>query len=359
MPADAGRIIYFTFQLFGFVTLPFLTCMFLFCPSVKRHPTMPNNTFLWSLSSLMGCLLLFTRQLDGPEPSHILCRAQSALTLSQPPAMSAGALSLVWKVWSLTWSVRTNAVVSKEPLWMSCLLLGIPWVLWGILAGIFAGVQTQSSVYRASFYCTSDIQVLGTVSSALTAMLLILCLAFQSWTVIIVYKRYRKSRRLSRAEVGDVSVPFLARIVAFMLFVLVALVLSFIATSNFSLEVPDIIIASIGVAIFFIFSSQEDVLIVWRIMRPRPRSGASADGHDEQSAREERPLSPLSPLSPVNITLGASPNSSSPDLPTASKNKHQLTVCLDQTELASNKHRFNSSIGDVESLRTAPSPVFQ
>ena len=142
----------------------------------------------------------------------------------------------------------------------------------------------------------------------------------------------------------------------------VALVISFISASQFSLEVPDIIIASIGVVIFLIFSSQEDVLIVWRIMRPRPRSGASIDGHDEQSTREERPLSPLSPSTPfppLSITLGGSPNSSSPDLPTPSKNKHQLTVCLDQTELSSNKHRFNGSIGDVESLRTVSSPAFQ
>ncbi|CAE6438906.1 hypothetical protein ACGC1H_006928 [Rhizoctonia solani] len=289
---DSARVVYFTFQLFGFVTLPFLTLTILFCPSVKRHPTLPNNTFLWTLSSLAGSLLLFTRQLDGPNPSRVLCQAQSAIVLAQPPGMSAAALTVVWKVWSLTWSVRTNAVISKEPVWLSITLLGSPWVIWIGLSAIFAATQVNSHVYRSAFYCTSDNPTLGVVSSVLAAVLLILCLLFQAWTVILVYRRYRKSKRLGRAEVGDVSVPFLARIIAFAVFILVALALSFVAAiGSFALEAPDIIIASIGVVIFLIFASQEDVLVAWRITRPksseqpRPETQHSSNGHmsDPQS----------------------------------------------------------------------------
>ncbi|KDN49674.1 hypothetical protein RSAG8_01739, partial [Rhizoctonia solani AG-8 WAC10335] len=307
---DAARIIYFTFQLFGFVTLPLLTLTFLFCPSVKRHPTLPNNTFLWTLSSLGSSLLLFTRQLDGPNPSRALCQAQSAIMLAQPPGMSAAALTVVWKVWSLTWSVRTNAVISKEPAWLSITLLGSPWVVWIGLSAIFAATQANSRVYRSAFYCTSDNPTLGLVSSILAAVFLILCFLFQAWTVILVYRRYRKSKRLGRAEVGDVSVPFLARIIAFALFVLVALALSFVAAiTTFALEAPDIIIASIGVIIFLIFASQEDVLVAWRIMRPksseppRPEGGQnSSNGHmsDPQSIGHH--------LSPSTLALASHKN---------------------------------------------------
>lgn len=198
------------------------------------------------------------------------------------------------------------------------------------------------------------------------------------WTVILVYRRYRKSRRLGRAEVGDVSVPFLARIIAFMLFILVsgrflvvwprnecattqvALVLSFIATSAFALDVPDIIIASIGGVIFLIFASQQDVLVSWGIVRSKPRVethlGTSSEGQVDQSAAEERPpLSPITPFSPLSMSLGPSHTSSVLNLPTSSKNKRQLTVHVDQTELSPTKHRFDTSFGDIESVGTASS----
>lgn len=321
---------------------------------------MPNNTFLWTLSALAGSLLLFTRQLDGPEPPRALCRAQSAIVLAQPPGMSAAALTVVWKVWSLTWSVRTNAIVSKEPLWLSSILLGTPWVIWIVFSAIFAAVQNKSRVYRSSFYCTSDNQTLGTVSGAVTAIFLILCLLFQFWTVILVYRRFRKSRRLGRAEVGDVSVPFLARIVAFALFILVALVLSFIATSVFALDVPDIIIASIGGVIFLIFASQQDVLVSWGIMRSKPHvethlGTTSTEAQVDQSSHEERPPLSPTPFSPLQMSLGPSQTSSALNLAASSRNKRQLTIQVDQTELSSTKHRFETSFGDIESVGTASS----
>lgn len=333
---NAARIIYFTFQLFGFVTLPFLTFTFLFCPSVKRHPTLPNNTFLWTLSSLAGSLLLFTRQLDGPEPPHTLCQAQSAVVLAQPPAMSAAALTVVWKVWSLTWSVRTNAVISKEPAWLSITLLVFPWLIWIGLSAIFAVIQVNSRVYRSAFYCTSDNEILGLVSGVIAAVLLISCLLFQAWTVILVYRRYRKSRRLGRAEVGDVSVPFLARIIAFALFILVALALSFVAAiSTFALEVPDIIIASIGVVIFLIFASQEDVLAAWRIIHPKSSEPTRPEGGQNSSiGHMSDPHSIGHHLSPSTLALASHKS-----------DHHEL-------QPSPTKHRFES---DVESDATATS----
>ncbi|KAG8704653.1 hypothetical protein FRC08_002116 [Ceratobasidium sp. 394] len=358
MPANAARILYFTFQLSGFVTLPLLTCTFLLYPSVKRHPTMPNNTFLWTLSSLAGSLLLFTRHLDGSEPPRTLCQAQSALTLAQPPGMSVAALTIIWKVWSLTWSVRTNAVISKEPFWLSCILLGSPYLVWGVLAGAFAAAQTKSRVYRSTFYCTSDNQTLGVISGTLAAVLLILCLIFQTWTAILVYRRYRTSRRLGRAEVGDLSVPFLVRVIAFMFFILVALVLSFVATTAFALEVPDIIISSIGPVIFLIFASQKDVLVAWKIIRPRSRfidsEAAGTEPQDRQSIHEQiPPLSPFSPLSPLGMTPEPFQTSSLSNLPTASRNVNHLLVHSNRTEPSPTKYRFDGSVGD-ESLQSSP-----
>ncbi|KAF8745767.1 Insert subdomain of RNA polymerase alpha subunit, partial [Rhizoctonia solani] len=281
-------------------------------------------------------LELFTRQLDGPEPPYALCQAQSAIMLAQPPGMSAAALTVVWKVWSLTWSVRTNAVISKESKCLSITLLGFPWLVWIGLSAIFAATQISSRVHRSSFYCISDNQDLSIVSSVLAAVLLILCLIFQGWTVILVYRRFRKSKKLGRAEVGEVSVPFLARIVAFALFIFIALVLSFIAAVlTFSIEVPDIIIAFIGVVIFLIFGSQEDVLVAWHIIRPKPPRVPHSEGGQNSS------IGHLSDPQPVES------HSSPSSLALASYKDDHHELQLSQT-----KQRFES---DIESQGTATS----
>ncbi|GAB1524713.1 hypothetical protein RhiTH_007867 [Rhizoctonia solani] len=256
--------------------------------------------------------------------------------LAQPPGMSAAALTVVWKVWSLTWSVRTNAVISKESKWLSITLLGFPWLVWIGLSAIFAATQISSRVHRSSFYCISDNQDLSIVSSVLAAVLLILCLIFQGWTVILVYRRFRKSKKLGRAEVGEVSVPFLARIVAFALFIFVALVLSFIAAVlTFSIEVPDIIIAFIGVVIFLIFGSQEDVLVAWHIIRPKsPRVPHSEGGQNSSIGHLSDPQPVESHSSPSSLALASYKD-----------DHHEL-------QLSQTKPRFES---DIESQGTATS----
>ncbi|KAG9084151.1 hypothetical protein FRC07_013703, partial [Ceratobasidium sp. 392] len=212
-----------------------------------------------SLSSFVGCLLLFTKHLNGPEPPAILCRAQSAMMLAQPSAVSVAALAIIWKVWSISWRVKKNSAATDEPLWLTCVLLGSPYLIWGILAAAFAVAQTGSNIHRSLFYCISDNQTLGIVSAVLAAAFLMFCIIFQVWTVILVHQRFKKSRCLGRAEVGDMPVSFFVRIMSFMLVVFVGLVLCLVATWAFALEVPDLIVSSIGVFMFFIFASQEDV----------------------------------------------------------------------------------------------------
>ncbi|KAG8795029.1 hypothetical protein FRC12_018838 [Ceratobasidium sp. 428] len=135
-------------------------------------------------------------------------------------------------------------------------------------------------------------------------------------------------------------VSFFIRIMSFMLVVFVGLVLCFVATWAFTLEVPDLIVSSLGALMFFIFASQEDVLVAWRIMRPKPRStvsGASGgDTHDTYAAHT-RP--PLSPASSIGVPLGKSQVSSKFDLPIGPKQVHRLTMQDDSIELSSTKSK--------------------
>ncbi|QRV98995.1 hypothetical protein RhiJN_27014 [Ceratobasidium sp. AG-Ba] len=301
MHFDSARATYFAFQLIGLVSLPVLSCTFLFCPSLKRHPTVPNNTLIWTaFSSMTSSLLLFSRQLDAAEPSKTLCRAQSALMLAQPSGVSVAGLAMVWKVWSLVWNAKTNAVASKEPFLHSAVLLGSPWLVWALEAAAFAGLQTGSCIHRITFYCISDNQALGVASGVFAAVLLVLCLFFQ------VYRRYRESRRLGRAEVGEISLPFFVRIMTFTLIVMVALVLCFIATSTFALEVPDIIVSSIGVLMFLIFGSQRDVFEAWGVTGLSSHHiNSEGEAIEKGSMHEENSLSHPSSTrdSPISISF--------------------------------------------------------
>ncbi|KAG8793207.1 hypothetical protein FRC12_003497 [Ceratobasidium sp. 428] len=339
MPEDSSRIAYFTLQIFGFVSLPLLAATLIFCPSIKRHPTLANNALIWMFSSLVGCLLLFTKNLSGPEPPAKLCQAQSALMLSSPSGVSVAALVIVWKVWNQSRRIQLNSEAKGEPLWLTCTLLGAPYVIWGILAAIFAALQSNSVVYRSLFYCISSNQTLGMVSGVLAAVFLILCLVFQVWTIILVYQRFQKSRRFSRAEVGDIPVPFFVRIMSFMLLVFLGLILSLVATWAFTLEVPDLIFASIGVLMFFIFASQEDVLVAWKLMRPRARatdSGATDYNHPDprNTVYSTHVRSPPSPTSSVGLSLEHSHVSSAFDLRSAAKQDHHLSMQSDPIELS-------------------------
>lgn len=127
--------------------------------------------------------------------------------------------------------------------------------------------------------------------------------------------------------------------------------MSFVATSTFALDVPDVLISSIGMVIFLIFASQEDVLVAWRIKHPKSHvenyPGNNAEGLDDQSAHEEGP--PLSRMSLFRTSHGPSRASSILELPASSGNKRDLAN-IDQTE------RSPTSFGDIESVGTTSSP---
>ncbi|QRV84962.1 hypothetical protein RhiJN_12978 [Ceratobasidium sp. AG-Ba] len=78
MGVDSTRIVYFTLQIFGLVTLPILTYTSLFSPTVKRHVTVPNYLFLWAFSSAVACMLLFSGQIDDPAIEDVVQNAKRA-----------------------------------------------------------------------------------------------------------------------------------------------------------------------------------------------------------------------------------------------------------------------------------------
>jgi hypothetical protein len=123
-------------------------------------------------------------------------------------------------------------------------------------------------------------------------------------------------------------------------------VLCFVAsTLSFALEVPDIIIASIGAITFLIFASQKDVLVLWRVAHPTASFTESrvtgSDSRDRHTTHEQPPLY-LYPLYPPR-SLSQSRVSSIFEIPEGPKKVHHLSIRVDQIELGQN---FNDSARD-------------
>ncbi|KAG8721765.1 hypothetical protein FRC08_010397 [Ceratobasidium sp. 394] len=124
-----------------------------------------------------------------------------------------------------------------------------------------------------------------------------------------------------------------------MIMVFVALVLCFIATSAFALEVPDVIISSIGPIIFLIFASQADVLVCWHLMHPTSHVTDSRMTGSELTKPE-----PVTTRSPAALGMSIEPSQSSSvwDFSKGSKDSPHIVICVDQIELTTR----SNSIGD-------------
>ncbi|KAG8710006.1 hypothetical protein FRC09_000361, partial [Ceratobasidium sp. 395] len=104
-----------------------------------------------------------------------------------------------------------------------------------------------------------------------------------------------------------------------------------------------IIVSSIGVLMFFIFASQEDVLVAWRIVRPKPcSSDPEATGTDVIDGRSIHDQPTLSLPSP-------SPQAPIFNLPLEPKSPHR-------TEMSPTESKFDGTIGDIKSIRTVSPP---
>jgi hypothetical protein len=198
-------------------------------------------------------------------------------------------------------------------------------------------VGAHSNVARREFYCLTDNAAIQTASAGISAVFLFTTCIFQLWTVFIVYRRYRISRKLGREEIGT-DVPLFIRVLSFGIFVFVALVyvkpisviqaitdprfhsLSFLATFNYTMVVPDILVAfcmsrshdivsaltkvlsAVGPVIFFVFASQDEILRAWRLKPPRQRTQDRSDSivtldssRRQQSRRLDDSLTPIPP----------------------------------------------------------------
>ncbi|KAG8934160.1 hypothetical protein FRC01_004800, partial [Tulasnella sp. 417] len=208
---------------------------------------------------------------------------QSAIVYGAPPALSAAALSVVARLWLLTFTVdKAKSLLVPNSPWFTVGLVALPYIAW-IIVAVLAGVIAGDNVRRFPQYCASDNQVPSIISGIGAAFLLIVAATLQIWTVVIVWARYRRTRKLGSREIGNIDVALFMRISMFSSLIVIALVLAFVAIlSSWSQAAPDILIAAMGPVCFFIFGTQRDVLVCWHLAKPQQlttRSHRSTPGN--------------------------------------------------------------------------------
>ncbi|KAG8895509.1 hypothetical protein FRB99_000504, partial [Tulasnella sp. 403] len=238
-------IAYFALQSTGLLFLAILAATFLLPFGISRHATIPNNIVLWIFECISACLLLFSGNYNQDHPPLPICKVQSALQYGAPPAMAAGALSLVFRVWYLTWSSgRLTPAKMQDTRKVTAFLVGLPYVVWALVACV-SGILAGGDVHRVGAYCATNNNIPTILSGIGSAALLVAAFALQVWSMVIVSKRYGISGHLGPQEMGSADPSTFIRVAIFTGFVLIALVLSILAVvSTWSAAIPDMFVAS-------------------------------------------------------------------------------------------------------------------
>jgi hypothetical protein len=100
--------------------------------------------------------------------------------------------------------------------------MAIPYCTFILFTIAGAIIGAHSTVARRNFYCLTDNTRITTASAAVSAVYLFTTCVFLAWTVFIVYRRYRESRKFGREQIGT-DVPLFLRVLSFGIFVFLGL----------------------------------------------------------------------------------------------------------------------------------------
>ena len=144
------------------------------------------------------------------------------------------------------------------------------------------------------------------LSGATTAVFLFGAAIFQLWTVVIVYRRFVGSRRISSVtEIGDLEAATFFRVLAFGIYVFVGLMSVYaslcrgdalfdlltsicVISTNYSTHLAtDLITAACGPTLFLTFATEDSVLRAWGLKAPLPVQGRSDSTVSMNQARRQ------------------------------------------------------------------------
>ncbi|KAJ7237222.1 hypothetical protein B0H12DRAFT_1139520 [Mycena haematopus] len=247
--------------------LPVLLAIILLSKKVHRHPTFINLCVGFIIIGVSSSLLLYAGSITGPEPPKLLCLFQASMLYGVPAFSSLLALMLVLQMF-LVVRASVQKQTSQGPhtlrLWA---MLVIPYValLISILTTASVGAANPDTVSRNRrfFYCSVHSDLLSSSITVFAALVLFATIVFEIWTLVILYNNAKQTGK--PRVVIELSLPI--RVMAFGLYVIIAMSLSLLSIHAPESPVPDLVIACAATVVILIFATQPDIyraLCFWR-----------------------------------------------------------------------------------------------
>jgi hypothetical protein len=241
--------------------LPILLAVTLFSKKVQRHPTFINLLIVFMIVGISSSLLVYAGETSGPEPSLSLCLTQASLLYGVPEIASLAAFTLVFQMFL---SIRTSKYQEENHVvrvWMMVIAPYAGWVLF-IIATASVGASHPSNVSRDRrfFYCSVECNALTDTMTLFSAIVLFSTLVLEVWTIVIFYKRWTSISRGSNGKFITAELNLPLRILAFGIYIMIAMSLSLLSVSSPGSPVPDLMIASAATVMILIFGTQPDIL---------------------------------------------------------------------------------------------------
>ncbi|EJD53923.1 hypothetical protein AURDEDRAFT_110618 [Auricularia subglabra TFB-10046 SS5] len=247
-----------------------LLCTTLLLARARRNVLLVNVCITWIITGLASCLLLYTGNQTGSEPPKMLCTTQASLLYAVPPMVSTSILGLVFQVWNnLVWrpGERTRGV------FLSIIII-LPYVVYFSFAAVAAMIASRNPLRvdreRRFFYCSINASTFSTIVALFAALLLVITTVLEAWIGITLYRNRQIIKQADptalddKKKISGEDLQFAIRVSIFGGYILIGIALSLLSIVAPTSPVPDMVMASMGTAVFLVFGTQPRVWLVWR-----------------------------------------------------------------------------------------------
>ncbi|EKM51858.1 uncharacterized protein PHACADRAFT_262243 [Phanerochaete carnosa HHB-10118-sp] len=278
----------------GHIALPILTATLLFAKTVRKIPALIVLCVTWIVSGVCSTILFYVGEHKGPEPGRGLCIAQAALLEAVPPMTCTALVVLAYHVLRTyddpDMGVQLHPRTRKEIIGLVS-LCSLPFVMFGLFVaiGVNIALQHPDKVNRAQryFYCSLDWPALSDAVSVIATLLCLVALGIEIYVVAATTKWWRLLRR--GGHLTGEGLTFTIRVVFFTCFLFASTLINLVSIWAPIGALPDLLAASVGMALFLIFVSQPEILRAWAFWRRRT-SGGDEHGlpHDSLTLHHHR-----------------------------------------------------------------------
>ncbi|KAF8665710.1 hypothetical protein AX16_000160 [Volvariella volvacea WC 439] len=289
-----------------------LLLLIIYWKKIQRHPTFISLLVAFIVVGLSSSLLLYAGKIEGPEPSKLLCLTQASLLYGITPLTSSAALVLVIQMWFvIRASYQGQEYLDRDHILRSWAMLVFPWFTFvvTVLTTAIVGSQNPDRISRSRrfFYCSVENLPLTNTITTVAAFFLFATFVYEVWTMAFLYKRWVAIRRQGSKLRWNMELSLPLRILAFGIFVIIALSLSLLSVNSPETPIPDLVIASASTVVFFIFGTQVDILralCFWRKTPPPVPSKARRLSIDSTTKPATKPDSDFDSLRKWSLPHG-------------------------------------------------------